>query len=129
MKHPLNLKWCRIRLNTWRFWSSGVIGKSKQLDGACLSVAVVFALFIVAGVRQQRSLRVPRYSEGWRLALNLPELLTYSNNTQQTSVREKTQFKLSWSFHNESAHLFLLQQCQWNDPQKLTPAFSHHDWN
>lgn len=81
--------------NTGRLWSSGVIGKSKELDGACLSVAVVFALFIVAGVRQQRSLRMPRYSEGWRLALNLPELLTYSNNTQHTSVREETQSKLS----------------------------------
>lgn len=63
--------------------ASGVVGKPKQLDGAGLAVVVVLAVLVVAGVRQQRPLRVPRHREGGRVALHLPQLLSC---TEETSV-------------------------------------------
>lgn len=56
--------------------SSGVVGEPKELDGAGLPAAVVFAIFVVTGEGQQRPLRVPGHCEGGRLALHLPELLS-----------------------------------------------------
>lgn len=55
-----------------------------------------------------------------------PTAITHNNKHEDAG---KTQFKLLWSFQNVSAHLSLLQRCQWNGPQRLTPAFYHHDWN
>lgn len=56
--------------------SSGVVGEPKELDGAGLPAAVIFAIFVITGEGQQWPLRVPGHCEGGRLALHLPELLS-----------------------------------------------------
>lgn len=99
MTSQLNLNLCK--------WSSGIIGKAKEFNGARLSVAVVFALFIVTGVCQQWPLRMPGYSEGWRLALNLPQFLPYRQNTVS-----KMRVKLSLCCKDVCAHPSLLQRCR-----------------
>ena len=60
---------------------SGVIGEAEQFDGTRLPVVVVFSLLVVAGVGQQRALRVPGNSESRRVTLNLPQLLSYTYST------------------------------------------------
>lgn len=55
---------------------SGVVGQTKQFNGAHFAVAVVLALFVIAGIGQQRPLGMPGDREGWRVTLNLPQLLS-----------------------------------------------------
>lgn len=59
---------------------SGVVGEAEEFDGARLSVVVVLPLLVITGVGQQRPLWVPGHSKGRRVALNLPQLLSYKTN-------------------------------------------------
>lgn len=72
---PLSSR-CKYSCQQTSWCSSGVVGKAKQFNCPCLSVVVIFALLVVAGVGQQGSLWVPGDCERWGIALNLPQLLT-----------------------------------------------------
>lgn len=75
--------------------ASGVVGKAEQFDGARLPVVVVLALLVVAGVGQQRPLGVPGDGEGRRVALHLPQLLSWETDESHyfISVNRKQEVK------------------------------------
>lgn len=73
----------------WMLWvflnsPSGVVGQTKQFNGAHLAVAFVLPFFVVAGVGQQRPLGVPGDGEGGRVTLDLPQLLSWARKDTHT---------------------------------------------
>lgn len=65
---------------------SGIIGKPKQLHSSSFPTAVIFAIFVITGKRQQRPLGVPSHVKVGGLTLNLPQLVSYKKINRYQSV-------------------------------------------